>query len=95
MTTEFNKNDKQIYFNQVKGIITELNDGEKYCSVTLKLGHENLRYANLVCKKIEFDKYKDAIEVEDKVTIKFYITSRFKNDRWFTSATIMSIDKEI
>ena len=28
---EFNKNDKQQHFNQIKGIITELNEGDTWC----------------------------------------------------------------
>ena len=36
MTNEL-KNDKQIFFNQVKGYISELNKSDIYCSITLDL----------------------------------------------------------
>ena len=49
------KNDKQLYFNQIKGSLIELNDGEKYCSITLSVGHDNRWTVNLVMKKKQFD----------------------------------------
>ena len=49
------KNDKQLYFNQIKGDIIELNDGEQYCSITLSVGHDNTRNVNLVMKKKQYD----------------------------------------
>lgn len=91
---DFNKNSKQVYFNRIKGSICELNDGEKYCSITLTLGHENSRYANFVCKKSEFEKYTKDYNIEDKVLIQFYLVSRFKAGRWYTSATILDIARD-
>lgn len=91
----FNKNDKQVFFNRIKGIIHELNDGEKYCSITLSIGHENSRYTNLVCKKSEFDKYSVDYKLGDKVTIQFYLVSRFKAERWYTSATILDVVRDL
>lgn len=94
--TEFsNKNDKQIHFNQIKGMIDELNDGEKYCNVTLKVGHENPRYVNLVCKKNEFDRITESHGLGDKVAIRFYLTSRKKQDKWYTTATILDVHKDV
>ena len=92
---EFNKNDKQVYFNRVKGTISQLNDGEKYCSITLSVGHENARFANFVCKKTEFDKYISDYKLDDKVTIQFYLVSRFKAERWYTSATILDVVRDL
>lgn len=88
----FNKNDKQLNFNKIKGTLTELNDGERFCSITLIVGHENTRQVNLVCKKSEFEGIKSKFSIGDKLFVKFYLTSRFKNDRWYTMANTLSVD---
>ena len=58
---DFNRNDKQLNFNKIKGSIVELNDGEKFCSLTLDVGHENIRQVNLVVKKVFFDTIKEKL----------------------------------
>jgi len=90
----FNKNDKQVYFNQIKGTIDELNDGEKFCSVTLNVGHENPRQVNVIVKKPQFDKLTQSHKIGDKVTCRFYITSRKKDARWYTMANLLDIFKD-
>ena len=45
------KNDKQFRFNEIKGVITELNDEPEFCSITVTVGHENPRDVNLSLKK--------------------------------------------
>lgn len=90
-----NKNDKQVYFNQIKGTIDELNDGEEFCSVTLKLGHENPRMINLSLRKSEFESVCLHNKIGDKVTVRFFITSRKKNDRWYTTATVLDVRKDL
>ncbi len=87
-----NKNDKQLNFNNIKGIITEFNDGEKFCSLTLDLGHENIRQVNLVMKKTQFDEIKSKFKMGDKVFAKYYLTSHFKNGRWYTMAKTLSVE---
>lgn len=89
---EFNKNDKQANFNQVKGIIQELNDSEKYCSITLSLGHENIRPVNFSVKKEMFDLVSGDLKLGDKVCIKYFLTSTFKNGNWYTRANLLSVD---
>jgi hypothetical protein len=86
------KNDKQVYFNQIKGIIEELNDGDEFCSITLKLGHENSRNVNLVMKKPQFIPIQEKYKIGDKVLVRFYISSRKKHDRWYTSATVLDVN---
>jgi|LakMenE01Jun11ns_1017448.scaffolds.fasta_scaffold9540772_2 hypothetical protein len=88
------KNDKQIYFNQVKGIIDEINLGDDFCNLTLKVGHDNNRMCNFVMKTPHFEKFKDIISVNQKVSIRFYINSRKKFDRWYTTANVLDIHKE-
>jgi hypothetical protein len=90
----FNRNNKQQHFNKIKGIISEISDHEKFPSVTLSIGHENIRQVNLTSKKIQFEKAIEGCKVGDKVIITFYISSRNKDGRWFTTATILSIFKD-
>lgn len=85
------KNDKQIFFNQIKGIIEELNNGEKFCSITLKIGHENSRHVNLVMKSPQFQSINEKFKLGDKVCVRFYISSRNKHDRWYTTATVLDV----
>ena len=87
------KNDKQLYFNQIKGSLIELNDGEKYCSITLSVGHDNRRTVNLVMKKKQFDLLVVAqgLDIQDKVSARFYVSSRFKNGRWYTMANTLDV----
>jgi len=89
---DFNKNEKQLNFNRIKGTITELNDGEKFCSITLNIGHENIRQVNLVIKKNGFDAITSKFKIGQKVFATFYLTSRFKNGRWYTMANVLSIE---
>jgi hypothetical protein len=88
------KNDKQIYFNQVKGNINEINLADDFCNITLKVGHDNNRFCNFVMKTNHYEKFKDIIAIDQKVSVRFYINSRKKFDRWYTTANILDIHKE-
>jgi len=92
MEAFINKNDKQQYFNQIKGRIVELNDGEKFCSLTLDVGHENPRLVNVSVRKVQFDTICKKIKIEDRAIILFYLVSRQKNNRWYTSAQMLNIE---
>jgi|APGre2960657444_1045066.scaffolds.fasta_scaffold78366_3 hypothetical protein len=87
------KNDKQIYFNQIKGVITELNNESEFCSITVNVGHENQRHVNLSLKKSHYDSIASNLVLGDKIIAKFYIVSRNKNDRWYTSANLLEVEK--
>jgi hypothetical protein len=87
------KNDKQVFFNQIKGIIHEIIEEEKFSTIALSLGHENLRFAAFVHKTSLFQKYKEDLNLGDKVCVKFYISSRKKHDRWYTTSTVLEIQK--
>ena len=87
------KNDKQVFFNQIKGTVNEILQEEKFSTISLSLGHENFRHAAFVYKTALFEKYKDSINLGDKVCIKFYLSSRKKHDRWYTTATVLEIIK--
>jgi hypothetical protein len=86
------KNDKQLFFNQVKGTICEVEKGEFFSSCTLDVGHENIRKVNFVCKSQDFNKILDGRDLGVKVCVKYYIVSRKKGSRWYTSANLLSME---
>jgi hypothetical protein len=86
------KNEKQIYYNQVKGVVTEINEEEEYCSITLDVGHENIRKLNLSMKRVQFDTLCKGLFLGQKILAKFYVVSRKKTGRWYTSANILDIE---
>lgn len=86
------RNDRQVYFNQVRGVITELNDDALYCSITLKVGHENTRDVNLSLKKSQYDSIISGLYLGKKVLAKFFVVSRKKTGRWYTSANLLEIE---
>jgi len=90
----FNKNEKQLNFNKIKGTVCELNDGEEFCSITLLVGHENMRKVNVIVKKIDYEYIKKKFSIGSRVYIKYYLTSRFKHGRWYTMAKSLSIDSQ-
>lgn len=87
------KNDRQIYFNQVKGEITELNDNSDFCSITVCVGHENPRHVNLSLKKPHYDRISSSLQLGDRILARFYVVSRKKADRWYTSANLLDVQK--
>jgi hypothetical protein len=87
-------NDKQIHFNQIKGEICEINRGEEFSNLTLTLGHTNPRKVNLSTKTFHFDEIISKHNIGDKVIAQFYVSSNFKNDRWYTTVNILSLVKD-
>jgi len=85
------KSDKQIYFNQVKGIIDELNDSDTFCNITISVGHDRTRQVNLVLKKEMFLEIQKKYAVGDWIGFKFFLSSRFKYERWYTMANILEV----
>jgi len=90
-----NKNDRQQYFNNIRGILIEKNEGKIYCSLTINVGHENPRPVNLSIKKLEYDKIAPNVNIGDKVIVRFYLTSTKTNDRWYTFANLLGVDKDL
>ena len=91
-TLPFNRNDKQLNFNKIKGIIQESELGETWCSFTLRVGHENQRLINLSLKKDQYEILVKLYPIGTKVNAIFYLTSRYKNGRWYTTANVLQID---
>ena len=92
MADDFNKSDKQQVFNDKRGRIFELNNGERFCSISLKVGHDNKREVNLSCKKIQFDEFIKEHKLGDCVAIRFFLSGR-KKERWYTTANILEVRK--
>lgn len=90
-----NNNDKQVYFNQVKGVVTEINEGDVFCSLTLNVGHEKKRDVNFVFKRDVLDSIKNNIQIEDRVCVKYYLASYNKFEKWKTLAHLLDCDKII
>lgn len=96
----FNKNDRQFHFNRIKGEVCEINTPNEnttedtWCSVTLQVGHESQRQVNFSLKKPQLEELiSDGFKIGVKVSILFYLTSRFKNGRWYTTANVLQVDK--
>jgi hypothetical protein len=83
------KNEKQVFYNQVKGVVEEIILDEKFTTVSIRAGHENTRSIAFVSKNACFEKLKSVLELDSKVLIRFYLSSRKKHDRWYTTATIL------
>jgi molybdopterin-binding protein len=94
LNNEFSKNQLQLYFNQIKGEVVEINIGEAYSNVTLNVGHQNSRQVNIVAKNLVFEKIMENIKIGDKVIAKYYLTSNKKNERYYTTATLLECFKE-
>jgi hypothetical protein len=88
-----NKNERQVYFNQIKGTVLEINKGDVFCSLTLSVGHEKKRFVNLVFKTEKLGEIESKINIDDKVCAKYYLASYNKNDRWKTLAHLLFVDK--
>jgi hypothetical protein len=91
--SQFNKNQLQLYFNQVKGEIVEINLDELYSNLTIKVGHHNSRQVNLVAKTSTFNNIISNLKLGDRIVAKYYLSSNKKNDRYYTTATILDAQK--
>lgn len=96
MTTDtdtFNKNEKQVYFNQVKGTIFQIQEGDRFCNIILEVGHESLRYVCLTMKRAQYDLLIKEHKLGDKVGARFYVTSKNKEERWYTTIQLLEMHK--
>jgi hypothetical protein len=87
------KNDKQIYFNRVKGKVSEIEINPEFSSITLDVGHANMRQVNLCFKTVFKETLLKNVESGDSVVAQFYISSNRKHERWYTTATLLSLEK--
>lgn len=94
--TNYTKNEKQHKFNEIIGLIHELNDGEEFCSITINTGKERPREVNFAIKKPDFDIINDKCNIGDKVKIFFFPTSkRDKNNaqRFYNNNNIIGLER--
>ncbi len=91
-----NKNDRQVNFNQIKGVIHDISEKQElYPSLTLEVGHENKRLVNFLFKASEYSRIVNNYKKSDKVSVRFYVSSHYKNGRWYTCANALGIDSEV
>jgi hypothetical protein len=83
---------KQVYYNQVKGQITEINNTENFPSVVLEVGHDNKRFINICFKPNLIEKLSKQYKVGDYVGVHFFVSSRFKHGRWYTMANALDFN---
>lgn len=93
--SEFNKNDKQVFFNQVRGRCHELKDSGNYGNVVIQVGHNNPRFCSFSFKKEQLEEVKKHYTVGNKVLIKFFISSHKRGETWITSANLLSIEPDL
>ena len=82
---------KQVYFNQVKGVIIEVNNTTKFPSVVITAGHENKRAINISFKPELIQQVLQNYKLGDFIAVKFFISSRFKHDRWYTMVNALEV----
>lgn len=75
---------KQVYYNQVKGEISEINNTNDFPSVVLSVGHDSKRFVNICFKPQLIKALQEKHSVGDNVRISFFVSSRFKHGRWYT-----------
>jgi hypothetical protein len=93
LQNNFSKNQLQLYFNQVKGEIIEIVYDEKYSNLTIRVGHENSRLVNFVAKSPFFKDIVKDFQIGDKIIAKYYISSKKKNERYYTTASLLDVQK--
>lgn len=88
----FNTNDKQFYFNQIKGKLYQVIEGDKWCVLVLEVGHEKPRYVSFSIQRAKFDLITDLMVIGLKLIIQYFLTSHCYNERWFLTANVLQID---
>jgi hypothetical protein len=91
----FNKNGKQLFFNKIIGLIHEIENDERFSNLTLKIGHENKRFASFCMKTDLFLELIKGYLIGEKVVVTYYLSSNKKNNRWYTTATLLTIERTI
>jgi hypothetical protein len=91
----FNKNGKQLFFNKIIGLIHEIENDERFSNLTLKIGHENKRFASFCMKTDLFLELIKGYMIGEKVVVTYYLSSNKKNNRWYTTATLLTIERTI
>ncbi len=83
---------KQVYYNRIKGFIEQINDVTDFPSVTITVGHKKLRHINVLCKPDKIKEISNGYKLGDEITIMFFVSSRFKHNRWYTNVNCLSVE---
>jgi len=85
----------QKQFNEIIGRIYEIIHSEKFTTLVLHCGKTNPRTVALSCKNEMFIDLcsKTPIGVNQLVKLKFYISSREANGRYYTNAHFIEIEE--
>lgn len=84
-------NTKQIYYNQLRGKIVEVINTDNFPSIVIELGHDNKRSVNICFKRELFDELIATYKAGDFISVRFFVSSRFKHGRWYTMANALEI----
>jgi hypothetical protein len=97
LLNNYTKNDKQKKYNEIIGDVSELNDGEEFCSVTIMSGSDRPREVNFCIKKPDYNVLiENGLSVHDKVKIFFFPTSkrdRNNNKRFYNNNNIIGVER--
>jgi len=83
---------KQVYYNRIKGCLEQINDVTDFPSITIVVGHNKPRQINILCKRPKIDEINKDYKIGDLITITFFVSSRFKHNRWYTNVNCLSIE---
>ena len=85
---------KQVYYNRIKGNIAEINDSKDFSSVTISVGHSSKRNVNVLCRQDKIDIIKNEYKIGEEICISFFVSSRFKHNRWYTNVNCLKIENK-
>ena len=88
---DFNKNEKQLHFSGIKGVLKDIEQGDKFSNITIIVGHEKKRFVNFVIRKDKFSEIASDLKIGEKYLIFYYLTSKKSESKWTTMATMLSI----
>ena len=91
---KYSKNDQQIYFNQIRGILESFSKGDNFINLVLKVGHEKPRHVAFVGKMEKYADFEKFLTIGSKIIVHFFPSSKEKNQFWYTSLNILEIKKD-
>lgn len=82
----------QTDYNQIKGVVLEVIQHDEFPSFTLTVGQKTQRLVNIYIRKAHFDKIENLLQVGNKVSVMFFVSSRKKHGRYYTMANTLQVD---
>jgi hypothetical protein len=84
----------QSNFNQIKGTVYEVVDHIEFPSITLEVGNNTKRFVNFYVRKTYYDENINVFKLGIRLVVTFFISSRKKHERWYTTVNILRADIE-